>query len=92
MPINEDEPGFTMDSKTYTRDEIEGMLRRAILFGFNIANEGWNGEYPFNNDGHAIEEDKVFCTRRDRHISAAMKTFGPKPAPTPKGRKINLEE
>lgn len=81
-----------MDSKTYTRDEIEEMLCKAVLHGFNMSGEGWNGEYPFDYDGHVIENDEHYCEGRDRHIEEAMKPFGPKPAPTPKGRKINLEE
>lgn len=44
--------------------EREGM-RRGYLAGFKASGEGWNGEYPFSDDGRAPETDTDWIYRRD---------------------------
>lgn len=35
-------------------DALRDMLRDAFMAGFKASGEGYNGEYPFDGDEHAI--------------------------------------
>ncbi len=48
--------------------EREGM-RRGYLLGFNASGEGWNGEYPFQDQARSPESSLEWVVHRDRTLS-----------------------
>jgi len=38
---------------------LEEKLKCAFLSGFQISGEGWNGDYPFSDEGPLNDEDFV---------------------------------
>lgn len=58
-------------SKAIGEAEREGM-RIGYLAGFNASGEGWNGEYPFSDDGKSPLEDADWVGYRDRILAAAI--------------------
>lgn len=49
---------------------VRGALEKAFSDGFAISGEGWNSEYPFEQNGARPEDDEMWLARRDALLSA----------------------
>jgi hypothetical protein len=54
------------------RDDLVRLLHAAYLAGFKASGEGWNGEYPFGQNGTDMEADEYYKQRRDKAIEALI--------------------
>lgn len=50
-------------------EAISDLLKKAYLQGFAASAEGYNSEYPFNEDEAEIQSDKDWMGRRDEFLS-----------------------
>lgn len=41
---------------TMTDEEFLAELRRAFVGGFNVSAQGWNGEFPYDNNEEQIDK------------------------------------
>lgn len=63
-------------------EAISDLLKEAYLLGFSASAEGYNSEYPFNDDEADILTDDNWLKRRDRILSAI------EPAPSPRAQAL----
>lgn len=54
-----------------TQDELKKVIQAAYLAGFNASGEGYNGEYPFQDNGKPPEQDAAWLKDRDNYINQA---------------------
>ena len=52
--------------------DIQEMLRAAYLAGFSASSEGYNAEWPFEDNGENPADDPHWCTTRDLALSDMM--------------------
>jgi len=53
-----------------TLDSWEAGFRAGFLMGFTASGEGWNGEYPFDNDPYAVAKSKAVQDKIDHAVNA----------------------
>ncbi len=51
------------------------LLESAYLAGFRAAGEGWNGEYPFQDNGRDPVEDSYWSQKREEYVSAMLEAM-----------------
>lgn len=56
--------------RAIAKAEREGM-KRGYLAGFKESGEGWNAEYPFQDQGMSPEGNAEWVESRDRFLSEA---------------------
>ncbi|WP_010508361.1 hypothetical protein [Komagataeibacter europaeus] len=87
------ESPFGRDAESAARDWIYGgpvlnpselaqmrkdELRKGYALGFNMSGEGYNGEYPFQDNGRDPEKDSAWIRDRDDVIRALTDDEGKK--------------
>ncbi len=63
--------------KQMKKETIE-LMNQAYLAGFNASGEGYNAEYPFQDNEIKPEKDIAWKRNRDRDISLIIEIMGDK--------------
>ena len=50
--------------------EVKARIEAAYLAGFNSSGEGWNGEYPFQDNNQDPTQDNHWAACRDAALAA----------------------
>jgi hypothetical protein len=51
---------------------MEEALKKAFRAGFDASGEGYNGEYPFRDNGRSPETDKDWVAQRDKAVQEIL--------------------
>lgn len=55
-----------------TYGELKKAIEAAYLAGFNASGKGYNGEYPFQDNGKPPEQYAAWLRDRDNYVSQAI--------------------
>ncbi len=70
MPGYTDEPNEVYTVEYVHHSLLDEAVKAAYLAGFNASAEGWNGEYPFQDNNASPSTDADWLKQRDADLAA----------------------